>query len=640
MDFTNWYQENYPYLSGHGLWLRGNELNTISAREWDSRPFRVLISRLSTYRDTVDSFTHTLLYQLISRIDGAFPDLAWLPPPKDAALFDRDNIPWLLGATSKRPGRDFSVIALSLSIVQEMVNIPAMLERSGIPLSHGERTADPACPLVILGGASALYTSALFCDDPLIDGVFIGEDASTISGLFKLIREGLAAGSGRAEILDRLTGVPGFFIPKHFPRTRVFHAATISGAQLLTSGPVLTDVTAVGRGHLQISEGCACFCGFCAESFVRKPYRELDADTVRSAALDAKKNMAVYDCELYSFNFSMHRNWYRIQADLASLFPSIGLKSQRFDAIANDAGLLDWLHALDTGVSVDFLAHQWEAARRFDDAGHCAGTVKGAGTCRFCGACASDETRQRITALPERAPFPASELRRRMASWREAERLFHFRVAVLEKAAGLPRAIVGIALGRALMRVDDRLVEGYRGYRGAVSIKNWGSDWIIGDDCSTLAWDTASEGTIREVLADSRNLARINDEMNGYGTVVRLVSDTAIANGSIIFRSPFRFNPDGYCKTKGIKYTMRKTGEGAYRCEFSKESLKKKILAGLSLVIHPSRWVVTVTPEPKFRAEGFAQSAFDLPDPAEWVRIGMNAVFAETTGIQRTDFSL
>jgi hypothetical protein len=242
-----------------------------------------------------------------------------------------------------------------------------------------------------------------------------------------------------------LTGVPGFFIPKHFPRTRVFHAATISGAQLLTSGPVLTDVTAVGRGHLQISEGCACFCGFCAESFVRKPYRELDADTVRSAALDAKKNMAVYDCELYSFNFSMHRNWYRIQADLASLFPSIGLKSQRFDAIAN---------------------------------------------------------------------------------------------------------------------------------------------------------------------------------------------------GSIIFRSPFRFNPDGYCKTKGIKYTMRKTGEGAYRCEFSKESLKKKILAGLSLVIHPSRWVVTVTPEPKFRAEGFAQSAFDLPDPAEWVRIGMNAVFAETTGIQRTDFSL
>jgi hypothetical protein len=114
----------------------------------------------------------------------------------------------------------------------------------------------------------------------------------------------------------------------------------------------------------------------------------------------------------------------------------------------------------------------------------------------------------------------------------------------------------------------------------------------------------------------------------------------AIANGSIIFCSPFRFNPDGYCKTKGIKYTMRKTGEGAYRCEFSKESLKKKILAGLSLVIHPSRWVVTVTPEPKFRAEGFAQSAFDLPDPAEWVRIGMNAVFAETTGIQRTDFSL
>jgi radical SAM superfamily enzyme YgiQ (UPF0313 family) len=834
MDFTNWYQTNSPYLSGHGLWLRGGELNTIPAKAWDSRPFRVLISRLSTYRDTADSFTHTLLYQLISRIDGAFPDLAWLPPPKDAEVFDRDRVPWLLGATSKRPGRDFSVVALSLSIVQEIVNIPVMLQRSGISLSHRERMVDPACPLVILGGASALYTSALFSDDPMVDGVFIGEDASTIAGLFRVYRDACSSGTSRSDALEQMCQVPGFFVPGARPETRVFHAPAIDAAQLVTCGPVLTDETTIGRGHVQISEGCACFCGFCAESFSRKPYREVDATMVRGAALEAKKNMGIDDLDLYSFNFNMHRDQYRILSDLALLFPSIGLKSQRFDAIAYDAGLLDWLHALektsltcglegisprlrrylhksieeadlakalrtivrakirelkifciatgletdedviefkgfisslrsmmqvagrsprvifsmtplvrfpgtplefedapapskisaimgrcgqivraagfefrtsasageywlsqvmaraadgrvgralrdaqqrtgfvyyrdideqfilefareleysgfsaesllagslpkarkekpwhglDTGITGDFLARQWEAARRFDDDGYCAGTAKGAGTCRYCGACATGDIMERIAAQPKNAPFSAQEFRRRLATFRDGERLFHFRVTVLKKAAGLPRAVVGVALGRGLMRADERLVEGYRGFRGSASIKTWGLDWIIGDDYITLAWDASCEPVIGEALTDRQLLTKVNDAMNGYGTVVGMVSEQTSASSAIVFHSTFRFNPDGYGKTNGLKHTLRKTGEGAYRYDFSKEALKKKVIAELSLVILPDEWTVTVAPGPKFAAEKFAQSVFALPDPVEWVNVGMEAVF-------------
>ena len=834
MDFNNWYQSNYPYLSGHGLWLRGGELNTIPVQEWDSRPFRVLISRLSTFRDTADSFTHTLLYQLIGRIDGAFPDLAWLPPPKDAEVFDRDKVPWLLGATSKRPGRDFGLIALSLSIVQEMVNIPIMLQRSGVPLSHRERMADPACPLVILGGASALYTSALFSDDPVVDGIFVGEDAATIAGLFTLCRDACGSGASRRDALERMRSVPGFFFPSARPKTTVFHAPAIDAAQLLTRGPVLTDETTIGRGHLQISEGCACFCGFCAESFSRKPYREVDAALVRGAALEAKKNMGIDDCDLYSFNFNMHHGQYRILRDLALLFPSVGLKSQRFDAIAYDAGLLEWLHALDktsltcglegisprlrrylhksieetdlakalrtivrakmrelkifliatgletdedciafkgfisslrsmiqaagrsprvifsmtplvrfpgtplefedapvpskisaimgrcgqiaraagfefrvsasageywfsqvvvraadgrvgralrdaqertgfiyyrdfdeqfirkfaleleilgfsaecllagslpitrkdkpwhgldTGVAGDFLERQWEAARRFDDHGYCAGTAKNVGTCRFCGACVPGEIRERIATKPERAPFSAQEFSRLMTIRRGGERRFYFNVAVLKKAAGLPRAIVGVALGRGLMRADERLVEGYRGYRGSASVKTWGSDWIIGDDCVSLAWDSSCEPMIREALTEYQLLAKVNEAMNGYGEAVGMVSEETVADSAIAFHSPFPFNLDDYCKTNGLKYTLLKTGEGAYRYDFSKESLKKKVVAGLSLVVQQDEWRVAVTPGPKFLAEKFAQSAFVLPGPEAWVNIGMHAVF-------------
>jgi hypothetical protein len=135
MNYSSWYEKTFPSLSGCGLWLRGGELNTVPAAEFENRKFRVLIARLSTWRDTADSFTHKLLYQIVSRIDGAYPDLAYLPPPKDADLFGADHVPWLLGTTSKHGARDFSVLALSLSIVQEIVNIPVMLGAAQAPFT-------------------------------------------------------------------------------------------------------------------------------------------------------------------------------------------------------------------------------------------------------------------------------------------------------------------------------------------------------------------------------------------------------------------------------------------------------------------------------------------------------------------------
>ena len=167
MNYSSWYERIYPHLSGYGLWLRGGEINTLAPSEFDARQFRCLITRLSTYRDTADSFTHKLLYQIASKIENVYPDLAYLPPPKDVDLFIAENVPWLLGTTSKHEARDFGLIALSLSIVQELLNIAPMMKRSALPLGKRERMLDESIPLIILGGASALYTSALFNENPI-----------------------------------------------------------------------------------------------------------------------------------------------------------------------------------------------------------------------------------------------------------------------------------------------------------------------------------------------------------------------------------------------------------------------------------------------------------------------------------------
>ena len=138
MNYQEWYNKNYHDLNAGGMALRGNELGTLENEEFQKRSYKVLITRLSTYFDVGDSFTHNFLYELASSIPEVAPDLAFLPSQKDARILDRDQIPWMLGNQSKNEAKDFDLICLSNSIVQELINIPTLLKKSGINLNTQE----------------------------------------------------------------------------------------------------------------------------------------------------------------------------------------------------------------------------------------------------------------------------------------------------------------------------------------------------------------------------------------------------------------------------------------------------------------------------------------------------------------------
>lgn len=405
-DYSQWFEANYHLLSGHGVWLRGGEWNTLPAAEVERRGLRFLVARLSTYRDTGESFTHGLLYSLAAENPGVFPDMAWLPPPADATLFDEAGVPWLLGTNTKRGALDFDVVGISNSVVQELINLPTMLRKSGIPLKKSERLASEAVPLIILGGANAAHTSVLWTDDPMVDGVFVGESAEAISRLLEICRAGKAKGKSKRDVLKQLATVPGFFEPESIERK---HASMTTARRKVepyvcrhSVGPDLASVpcqaeedvschektrqspgglttprvsraiemnpnrqveplarmpvsfaASAGVGHLPISEGCPCFCSFCAESFARKPYRELAVDDIITTARKLKAGHGAHEMELYSFNFNMHSQFHPVIWALADVVPRIGLKSQRLDSIARDPGIMEFLHAVGkTSITV------------------------------------------------------------------------------------------------------------------------------------------------------------------------------------------------------------------------------------------------------------------------------------------------
>ncbi len=346
-DFKNWYENHYHELCSGGVWLRGGEINTIASDEYLKRNFRALFVRLSSYFDTRESFTHQLLYQLAVSIPGVYADLSYLPLKQDAEVFKRDGIPWLLGTQSKFGPEKFDFIGFSNSVVLELINLPSFLKNSSIPLSKRERLQRENLPLIVLGGANAIHSSVFWGEDPIIDGVFIGQSEKAIADLLKICRDGKASGLSKEEILSHLETVDGFFQPERHGVVKAAIARNLGEEEPLVSGPVIHTEDSAGNASLQISEGCPCFCTFCAESWQRKPYRERSLEEVLDIAKRVKAGMGLSQINLYSFNFNQHSDIYRLLWELAVLFGKVGLKSQRFDILAHDPHLLDILHVLD-----------------------------------------------------------------------------------------------------------------------------------------------------------------------------------------------------------------------------------------------------------------------------------------------------
>jgi len=833
MDFSPWYEKVYPSLSGYGLWLRGEEPNTLPVGVFAVAPLRVLIARLSTYRDTADSFTHKLLYQIVAGIPGAYPDTAYLPPPRDTEVFARDGVPMLLGTTSKRPARDFNVIAFSLSIVQELLNVAPMLRKSGIPISGRERMADTACPLVILGGASALHSSFLSGEDPCVDGIFVGEDAGTIQRLFSVCKNGFAGNRDKYAILDDLRSIPGFFRADGPVATTVFHAPLLPAGQLLERGPILYDGGNIGTASLQISEGCACSCSFCAESFGHKPYREFDVAFLRDAALRLKAGMAVEKLELYSFNFSMHRQFHRLLAELAPLFPTIGLKSQRLDSIAKDPDILKFLHVvgktnltcgiegisprlrsyldksmderelrqglialltapirelkifliatgieqqadydefrnllafmreilqstkrqpriifsvtilvrfpwtplefedapesgtcravlltterlvraagfefrasaepseywlsqllvriadqrvaaairaacdaigfvyyrgiptvlidsilqqltkrgisvetlfkghtpetrwekpwsgITIGVSETYLATQWKSSRRCEARGYHEEPMIAEST--SAGEAIHRAAVHLPSALQEDAHLSSEQFRELLATTRAKETTVHFRVWVSAVLAGVPVAMRGTLLAKALLIADPALVPAYWGNHGSRVAGIMGWERVTGDDTVSLGWLRPADETVRQRLGDPGFIRTVVALLGETLTLIGATKPEADYTVEIVFRSPFPFDPAEYFAMKSLRYTLCKTGPTSTDYRLSSESLRKKIISRCTVECdHGITSRVTIVPGLKFSPGEFARKAFRLPEKNDWVRIEMVGKF-------------
>ncbi len=107
---------------------------------------RVLIARLSPFRDIEASYSHLVLFDESRRaLPDAFLDFAFLPPLQDRRALAAQGIPWFFGRASGRSPAEFDIVLISCSFTLELINSVAALT-VGNSLSRSEGCRAPALP--------------------------------------------------------------------------------------------------------------------------------------------------------------------------------------------------------------------------------------------------------------------------------------------------------------------------------------------------------------------------------------------------------------------------------------------------------------------------------------------------------------
>jgi radical SAM superfamily enzyme YgiQ (UPF0313 family) len=306
---------------------------------------RVLIVRLSPFRDIEVSYSHLVLFDESRRaVPDAFLDFAFLPPLQDRKALATQGIPWFFGRASGRSPAEFDIVLISCSFTPELINLPWLLAQSGIPLCRAERLQRSNVPLLFLGGSSAVTAGALIkiekgqVRESLVDALFFGEGEGRLEDIVRIAAEGLRQGTPKAAILaDIASKVEGFWpCDSHFSAHR---ALPQQRPQMLLSPLVLNGENA-DHIKLAITAGCSGHCSFCLEGWDRRPFREKPLQELSGAALVLKRATGAVDVELFSYNFNMHHEILSIIPAIGRYFLHVSLMSQRLDILAEHPELL------------------------------------------------------------------------------------------------------------------------------------------------------------------------------------------------------------------------------------------------------------------------------------------------------------
>jgi radical SAM superfamily enzyme YgiQ (UPF0313 family) len=303
---------------------------------------RVALAFPNTYFVGMSNLGFQTVYKLFNAEADIVCERVFLPPKSELAEQLASGTP-IVTLESQTPVADFDVLAFSVSFEWDYTNVLTLLRLAGLPLRADARTHRH--PLVVIGGAVTFVNPeplALFAD-----AIAAGEGEALVPSLLR----GFQGASDRSDLLRRLAGERGFYIPSFYdvsygsdgtiaefvPREDTGAPPVVRKAALKTTEAVDPPATSIftpetefgSRFLVEVVRGCANLCRFCWAGYNYLPVRAFPTARILELAERARQHSKRVG--LVSIALCDHPDIEEILTRLSAMGYSISPASLRLD---------------------------------------------------------------------------------------------------------------------------------------------------------------------------------------------------------------------------------------------------------------------------------------------------------------------